>query len=143
MGKRHFAPTFHYDLPEEMFVTISRHTKTYMIFGMTKILNKQGVRNESPDFLTVFYILSTISFRFPCIFFNYDLLTNMCYGLPVNVFKGKNQFRTPEQITGCPGHLVRNVFVHFKSTNKVKPTMIFLSQLGQNIHKSKPSDFEF
>ncbi|CAF4268462.1 unnamed protein product [Rotaria magnacalcarata] len=35
----------------------------------------------------------------------------MCYGLPVNVFKGKNQFRTPEQITGCPGHLVRYVFV--------------------------------
>ena len=64
-----------------------------------------------PDFLTVFYILSTISFRFPCIFFNYDLLTNMCYGLPVNVFKGKNRFRTPWRITGCPGHLVRNVFV--------------------------------
>jgi hypothetical protein len=36
-GKRHFAPTFHYDLPEEMFVTISRHIKTYMIFGMTNI----------------------------------------------------------------------------------------------------------
>ncbi len=66
-----------------------------------------------PDFLTVFYILSSISFRFPCIFFNYDLLTNMCYGLPVNVFKGKNQFRTPSRITGCPGHLVQNVFVPF------------------------------
>jgi hypothetical protein len=26
LGKRHFAPTFHYDLPEEMFVTIYRHT---------------------------------------------------------------------------------------------------------------------
>ena len=64
-----------------------------------------------PDLLTVFYILLTISFRFPCIFFNYDLLTNMCYGLPVNVFKVKNQFRTPERITRCPGHLVRNVFV--------------------------------
>ena len=34
-----------------------------------------------PDLLTAFYILLTISFRFPCIFFNYDLLTNMCYGL--------------------------------------------------------------
>ncbi len=48
-----------------------------------------------PDFLTVFYILSNISFRFPFNFFNYDLLTNMCYGLPVHFLKGKNQFRTP------------------------------------------------
>jgi hypothetical protein len=72
-----------------------------------------------PDFLTVFYILSTISFRLPCIFLNYDRLTNMCYGLPVNVFKGKNQFRTPERITGCPGHLVQNVFVPFLSKKKL------------------------
>jgi L-amino acid N-acyltransferase YncA len=26
LGKRHFVPTFHCDLPEEMFVTIYRHT---------------------------------------------------------------------------------------------------------------------
>jgi hypothetical protein len=47
LGKRHFVLTFHYGLPEEMFVTISRHIKTCIIFRMTKVLNKQGVRNES------------------------------------------------------------------------------------------------
>jgi hypothetical protein len=41
-GKRHFAPTFHYGFPEEIFVTISRHSKIYIIVGMTKILKKQG-----------------------------------------------------------------------------------------------------
>ena len=46
-GKRHFVRDFHYDLPDDMFVTICRHIKKYMVFGMTKILNKQGVRNES------------------------------------------------------------------------------------------------
>jgi hypothetical protein len=34
----------------------------------------------------------------------------MCYGLPVHIWD-KNQFRTPARITGCPGHLVRYVFV--------------------------------
>jgi hypothetical protein len=41
----------------------------------------------------------------------------MCYGLPVHVFQGKNHFRTPKRITGCPWHLVRNVIVPYIPPN--------------------------
>ncbi len=53
-----------------------------------------------PDLLIVFYMLSTTSFRFPCIFLNYDLLKNMCYGHPVNVFKEKINSDHPDKLPG-------------------------------------------
>jgi hypothetical protein len=43
-GKRHFAPNFHYGLPEKMFVSISRHIKN--IHGVWND-KKQGVRDEN------------------------------------------------------------------------------------------------
>jgi len=43
-GKRQNAPTFHYGLPEKMFVSISQHIKN--IHGVRKD-KKQGVRDEN------------------------------------------------------------------------------------------------
>ncbi len=70
------------------------------------------------DLLTVFYTFLTILFRFPCLFFNYDLLTKLVYELPVdkksipNTLTHYQVFGTPRTKCLCPNNsLHRNVYL--------------------------------
>ncbi len=53
-----------------------------------------------PDFLTVFYILTIISFLFPCIFLKLRSPDKHVLRTPVNVFKEKINSEHPDKLPG-------------------------------------------